>query len=379
MRDGTREPDGLGSPVRASARPRAAPSRSATDDPDPDGAHARMRVRRGAVAFALVGLALLTAAVLWLGAGRIWHAISTAGWAGFGVLLAWQLVLSVVLGAAWRVVCPGASLAATIWGRLVREGATNALPLSEVGGLVFGARALVLTGVPWARAASSSAVDIAAEAIAEVPFVAFGVLALLWRRPGSTLVWPLIAGLCLAIAACVTLLVLARTGALRRVASRLARGHFPNIADDIEALGDDADRIFGQPGRVAAAASLHLVAWFGGGVSVLIAYRAIGQPIGVIDAMAIEAMLSGALGIAFLIPAGLGVQELSYVGIGALFGMPPNASLALSLLRRARDLVLGLPAVLGWQALEARRLARPGATPLDPAEGPRPLDPLRRG
>jgi uncharacterized membrane protein YbhN (UPF0104 family) len=56
------------------------------------------------------------------------------------------------------------------------------------------------------------------------------------------------------------------------------------------------------------------------------------------------------------VPAGVGVQELGYVGIGQLFGIPPYLSLALSLIRRARDILIGAPALLVWQGLEAREV-----------------------
>jgi uncharacterized membrane protein YbhN (UPF0104 family) len=77
-----------------------------------------------------------------------------------------------------------------------------------------------------------------------------------------------------------------------------------------------------------------------------------------VDALAIESMLSSVLAVGLLVPAGLGVQELSYVGIGSLFGIPAHFSLALSLVRRARDIIIGAPALLVWQALEARELRK---------------------
>jgi hypothetical protein len=56
----------------------------------------------------------------------------------------------------------------------------------------------------------------------------------------------------------------------------------------------------------------------------------------------------------FALPGGLGVQEASYVLLGPLFGVHASDALALSLLRRARDLVIGVPVLLIWQAREGR-------------------------
>jgi hypothetical protein len=42
--------------------------------------------------------------------------------------------------------------------------------------------------------------------------------------------------------------------------------------------------------------------------------------------------------------------------LGAIFGVPPELSLGVSLIRRARDIAVGVPILLLWQFLEVRRL-----------------------
>ncbi len=59
---------------------------------------------------------------------------------------------------------------------------------------------------------------------------------------------------------------------------------------------------------------------------------------------------------AFFVPGSAGVQEAGYVGLGAAFGVPPDMALGVSLLRRARDLALGVPILLAFQWVELRRL-----------------------
>jgi hypothetical protein len=59
--------------------------------------------------------------------------------------------------------------------------------------------------------------------------------------------------------------------------------------------------------------------------------------------------------VALAVPNAVGVQEGAYLVLGSLFGLAPETVLALSLLKRVRDLTLGLPALLAWQILEARR------------------------
>jgi hypothetical protein len=62
--------------------------------------------------------------------------------------------------------------------------------------------------------------------------------------------------------------------------------------------------------------------------------------------------------VVFAIPNAVGVQEGAYIVLGAAFGLTPEKALALSLLKRARDLAIGLPAFGVWQTLEGGRLSR---------------------
>jgi hypothetical protein len=82
-----------------------------------------------------------------------------------------------------------------------------------------------------------------------------------------------------------------------------------------------------------------------------------GHPIGLAEAVALESLMHALRGVAFMVPWSVGVQEGGYVVVGALFGIGPEAALALSLVKRARDLILGVPALLAWQLVEGRRLA----------------------
>jgi hypothetical protein len=52
---------------------------------------------------------------------------------------------------------------------------------------------------------------------------------------------------------------------------------------------------------------------------------------------------------AFAVPGALGVQEGGYVMLGRVVGIGPEIALALSLAKRVRELVLGIPGLIAWQ------------------------------
>jgi hypothetical protein len=74
--------------------------------------------------------------------------------------------------------------------------------------------------------------------------------------------------------------------------------------------------------------------------------------------LAIEGLVYAIRSVTFFIPLGAGVQEGGYVLIGGLLGLSPELALALSLLKRGRDLVIGTPALVCWQLIEGRRFRR---------------------
>ncbi len=51
----------------------------------------------------------------------------------------------------------------------------------------------------------------------------------------------------------------------------------------------------------------------------------------------------------------LGVQEAAYAVLAPLFGIGAEFGLAVSLLKRARDIAVGVPILAIWQAVEGRR------------------------
>jgi hypothetical protein len=113
---------------------------------------------------------------------------------------------------------------------------------------------------------------------------------------------------------------------------------------------------------------MHMAGWLIGTLEILIALALMGHPVGLTEAIILESLTNAIRGAAFVVPGGFGVQEGGLVLLGHLMGLAPETALALSLVKRVPDLVLGLPGLLAWHWLEVRRLLgadrrvrRPGA------------------
>ncbi len=318
-------------------------------------------MKKLSIALALAGLLLATVLIGWFGIDRVISGVRRVGWGDFAVIVGWQLVLFVVLGLAWDAIVPAREARRPwvfVWGRMVRDASANCLPFSQVGGFVFGARAATLHGVSWSLATASTVVDVTAEFLAQLAFTTIGLGILLARAPESSLAVPVEVGLGLAVMAGVALIWLQRGAAplFAKLGRRIAGRWFENAQDRVEVLQAELTLIYGHTLRLAIGFFVHLLGWLGTGVAGWITYRALGVPIDFDDALAIEALLSALAAIAFLVPVNAGVQEAGYAGLGAIFGVPPELSLGVSLIRRARDLAVGVPILLFWQFLEMRHL-----------------------
>ncbi|MSO99513.1 MAG: TIGR00374 family protein [Acetobacteraceae bacterium] len=320
---------------------------------------------------ALFGVLIGVVLVAWFGVGNVASAVSRIGWPEFALIVGWQIVLFVVLGLAWYEIMPARRWRRSIlpplgfpvcclpiWGRMVRDAAANCLPFSQVGGFIFGARAVTLHGVEWHTATASTVVDVTAEFLAQIAFACIGLTILVLRAPGSNIAGPVEVGIGLAVIACVAFIWLQRgvSTVFAKLGVRIAGSRFQDAKERVEVLRAELGLIYGHAGRLALGFFVHLLGWICTGVAGWIGFHALGVPLDFNDALAIEALLSAAAAVAFLVPVNAGVQEAGYAGLGVVFGVPPDVSLGVSLVRRGRDIVVGVPILLIWQLIEMRHM-----------------------
>lgn len=323
----------------------------------------------------VVGVALAVALFRVFGTNSIGPAFGTLGWAGFAVIVAFQAGLIVLTGIAWWLLVRGeadVSLWQFVWGRLIRDAASQALPLSQLGGMVLGTRALAIAGTPAALATASLIVDIGIELAGMVFYALIGLALLCWLRPASGLIGPIAAVLA------VMAMMAAAFVAVQVRGSRLVGGWLARLT--ARWTGRRAQHAFGLPqairqihaglANLALAWSVHLVCWMLTAVQMWLTLRFMDIPIGFAKVVVIDSLTFGIRTIAFFVPSGIGVQEGAFILLGELFGMGAQTALALSLVRRARDLVVAIPTLIGWQLQEhgvfwRRRPAAsfPGADP----------------
>ncbi|MFA5965128.1 MAG: lysylphosphatidylglycerol synthase domain-containing protein [Sphingomonas sp.] len=319
--------------------------------------------RAGLLAATLAGIAIAAWAIGAVGLREILDAMGAIGWFGMFVFTATSLGVLLILGLAWFAVAPGEPLSRAwlfVWARTTREAATDVLPFSQVGGLVVGARTLTAAGVPDKVVYASMVADLTTEMAAQLLFTLGGVATLLMvlaHRPVEHDIVPLaLAGVAGMVAIIIAFVVAQRP--LLRLAGKLGARILPGSVAAMAAVRGQLDAVYRAPRRMIAAFLLNLLAWLASAATAWVALRFMGSEVPLWAVIAQEALIFTLRSVAFAIPGAIGVQEATYALLGPLFGIPPATALALSLLKRARDLLIGIPALILWQAGEGRALAR---------------------
>ncbi|MGH7115199.1 MAG: lysylphosphatidylglycerol synthase domain-containing protein, partial [Stellaceae bacterium] len=207
-------------------------------------------------------------------------------------------------------------------------------------------------------AAASTIVDLTLEFLAKLGYTALALVLLVSLRPGSEMTLPLTLGLGAASLAAVGLVAAQQRGLglLDRLTRRLGRGWAERASAGAAALHAGLRRTYARRGPLWVGFFLHLACWIAGGLEAWLALQLAGAPLPFKTVLVIEGLVYAIRALAFAIPNAVGVQEGAYVLIGASFGLTPEMALALSLLKRARDLAIGLPALGAWQIVEYGRL-----------------------
>jgi putative membrane protein len=224
----------------------------------------------------------------------------------------------------------------------------------------MGARAATLFGPSMTLAFASTVVDVTIEVLAQLGYTVVGLALLVQLRPDATIIYPVTIGIALGFVGILGFVLLQRRGAafVERLSQRVAASWLPGAAARTRPLQTALDDIYAARGGLAAGFLLHFAGWIVSAGEAWLALHFMGVTLGITAVLTIESLLYAIRSVAFAIPNAVGVQEGAYVMLGAIFGLPPEMALALSLLKRGRDILIGVPALLAWQALEGGALMR---------------------
>ena len=318
---------------------------------------------RAAVLVGLGGLAAATALFLWQGLGPVIGAFTAAG---LGILWAslFHVAPMAINASAWQVLVPRRlrrrpSLAEFFWAVWLREAVNGLLPVARVGGEIVTVRLLMRRGLGAAVAGASVVADVTVGIATQFILALVGVALLVSRGADSGIVAEIAVALLVAVPIVTAVVLVQRFGPFAlfaRVFRALFGGRFDKIVGSAAALDRAVRRLYRRRSAVLACGALQLLGWTVGAGEIWIALYYLGHPVGFDTALIFEALIEVVSSGAFIVPAALGIQEGAFLVIGSLVGVPAEIALALALARRARDIIVFVPALVAWQLTLGRRL-----------------------
>ncbi len=348
---------------------------------------------RLAARIALVaGLAVMIALILREGGPAILTLLSRAGWMLLLLVPLHVLPLALdVLG--WRALIrrlarsPGT--VTLFWIAAVREAINRLLPVANIGGEIVGIRLLASRGVEGVSAAASVVIEVLLTLVSQYLFIALGVVLALRAARGAEPLGGVLLGLGIALALIALLFALLRYGSvferLERLVQRMigmSRGTLPggwqppdggrhgggaspaeggrhgggaSPTGGWQQLDSAIRRLCEARARLAATVAWQLSSLLTGSLETWLALRWLGHPVDFGAAVALESLTQALRQFVFVVPAGLGVQEAGLIGLGSLLGLPPDVAVTLSLVKRMREILFGVPALASWQWAEGWR------------------------
>lgn len=291
--------------------------------------------------------------------GQVLDLLAASGW-GLAVLVGYRPATFVLDAIGWRVLMPKAGprpgFGALLMGRWVAESCNTLLPMAQVGGHVVRARMIARSGIHMVRAGAVVLVDFTVGVFTQFAFTLAAALLLLpragdvgWSISGASLIFLLlVAGFALTQRAGMFSL---GAGLLQRM---LKGRRLAELAGNAQALDEEVRSVYRRRSALAVCAVWRLAGWVAKAGEAYLALYFLGAPVTLADALMLEALSTAAASAAFMVPGGLGVRDGSILLLAAVVGLDADTALALALLKRGREIVLGVPGLAAWAMSEGR-------------------------
>lgn len=296
--------------------------------------------------------------------GEVAGAVAAGGWGLLWVALFRVFPLAIDAVAWGRLFADHVrpSFLQLFWIRWIGESVNSLLPVAQVGGDVIRARMAARFDMLRSTAAATVMVDFSIGILTQIVFCLVGIGLLLTQHGMEDHVAALIMLAAFALPGAWALYMLPKLGLFGTVARLIEKlsenATLRALAGKATSLDREVLALHRRRWEVGNAFVLKLGGWMARTGETYLALHFLGFPVDVEEAIIIESLISVVRSAAFAVPGAFGVQEGGILILGAMLGIPPGTALALALVKRVREFVIGVPAIVGWSLLETRWMQR---------------------
>ena len=230
------------------------------------------------------------------------------------------------------------------------------LPVAQIGGEIVKTRLLIKKGYSFSITAASTLGDQTLQIATQALYALLGFGLFLYHWQDLQLIIAIIGGIVYLSLLGFIFYRLQTAGLFGAIAS-FSQRILPLGHDNLEEAASQVDlavkAMYGRTSQLAFAFTWRFAFRLVAAGEVWLAMRWLGHPVNLWEALILESLGQAVRSAAFLIPGGLGAQEGGLMLIGVALGVPTSISLGLSLCKRCRELLLGIPGLIVWQ-LQAR-------------------------
>jgi putative membrane protein len=319
-------------------------------------------MKRVALAGLLAGLLIFICLLMWQGVMDVLGLLLSTGWALLWLPVAWAPCL-LPYALSWRMCFPSGHvppLPRALLGIWLCRSVNSLLPVATIGGEIVKARIIALRGGDANSAVASVVVDKTIQAFAVVSWGLIGVALLIYQAVDNNLAMLVTGGfITLALAVCVFILIQKAGvfGFVARTGGKLIKNDsWEGITQNARQVDEYIKTIYRNRRRVLSATCIKTLGYMLQTGELWLACHLLGIHLNPVEIVMLKSLTATISDVAFVIPNAYGIQEGAYIMVGALLGITPEQSLAVSLAIRVREVTVDPTGLLVWHQIETRRL-----------------------
>ncbi len=311
----------------------------------------------------LLGLVVATLVIAWSGLDQVVQALGQAGWGIIWTSLAHLLPMAFCV-VGWQALVPGKkrpSLLYFLYVLWIRAAVNNLMPVARIGGEIVAVRIMMKHGMRKSVAVASTVVETTVSVIGQFFFVLIGVGLFVMRFSDHDTTQKLLWGVVVSTPVIGALVFIQRVGAfgiLTKLFTFMFRDKWKKFAGNTTQLDRAVLTMYRRQDRTIWCGFMQFMSWVACSLEIWLALYFLGHPLSLVECVMIEALIQATGSAAFIVPGAIGVQEAGFLLFGHFLGLTPDIAAALAVIRRCRDLLLYVPALLVWQAQEGHWLVQ---------------------